>query len=143
MTDYDVHLVRAKQFGLERTVTEYLPLAASLFCLVQLSVIMFFFRPLRQMFDFRADVPSLNRSVFGNVRLGFGVVPHPIAFAATGSGPRQCTRTRLIRAWLVYFLSFFGFAKRLLRFHREEFEIRKSVSPVKSMAKKVQIEFTS
>jgi transposase-like protein len=41
------------------------------------------------------------------------------------------------------FLSFFGFAKRLLRFHRKEFEIRKSVSAVKSMAKKVQIEFTT
>ena len=71
MTDYDLHLVHTKQFGLERTVTEYLPLAASLFCLVQLSVILSFFRSPGQMFDFRVDVPSLSRSVFGNVRLGF------------------------------------------------------------------------
>jgi membrane protease YdiL (CAAX protease family) len=71
MTDYDVHLVRTKQFGLERTVMEYLPLAASLFCFVQLSVILSFFRSPKQMFDFRADVPSLSRSVSGNVRLGF------------------------------------------------------------------------
>ena len=49
----------------------------------------------------------------------------------------------LSRTWLAYFLSFLGFAKRLLCFHREEFEVRKTVSSVKSMAEKIQIEFTT
>jgi hypothetical protein len=41
------------------------------------------------------------------------------------------------------FFSLLGIAKRLLRFYREEFEVRKTVSAVKSMAKKIQIEFTT
>src|SRR6266571_5183889 len=64
LTDYDVHLVHAKRFGLARTVEEIFSPAQSLFFLVQLLVLLVFFR---RQFDFRG-VP-LNRSV-RNILLG-------------------------------------------------------------------------
>jgi hypothetical protein len=82
------------------------------------------------------EAPGIKAGTGGLIRCKRARVVWPVALASF-------RYQELIRAWLVYFLSFFGLAKRLLRFHREEFEIRKSVPPVKSMAKKVQIEFTS
>jgi hypothetical protein len=55
----------------------------------------------------------------------------------------QLPESRIMRKWLVAAFSFLGIAKRLLRFYREEFEVRKTVPAVKSMAKKIQIEFTT
>ena len=69
MTDYDVHLVRTKQFALAFAVEEYFAPAESLFFFLQLLLILFFFHPLGLIFDFKA-VRGPNRSVFKNVCLG-------------------------------------------------------------------------
>jgi hypothetical protein len=57
-------------------------------------------------------------------------------------GATVTLRTRIWN-WPVALFSLLWIAKRLLRFYREEFEVRETVSTVKSMAKKIQIEFTT
>jgi|SRR5579859_5488453 len=42
---FDSHLVRSHKFGLLRNLDEYSPFSESLFCTIQLFVILFFFRP--------------------------------------------------------------------------------------------------
>jgi len=68
-------------------------------------------------------------------RSGFVHAEKPVADKPTS--PDLCSLIFLFLG------SFLGVAKGLLRSHREEFEIRKSMSAVKAVAKKVQIEFTS
>lgn len=67
--DYYRHLT-TRRFGSLQNVEAYLPLTQSLFFLVQMLVVISFFRPLKQMFDVRALLP-LNRSVFRNITFGF------------------------------------------------------------------------
>jgi len=43
----------------------------------------------------------------------------------------------------VAIFSLLGIAKCLLHFHKEELEIREAVLPVKSMAEKIHIEFST
>jgi membrane protease YdiL (CAAX protease family) len=64
LTDYDLHLVATKRFSLARTVEENFSPAQSLFFVVQLLVLLVFFR---RQFDFRGA--PLNRSV-RNILLG-------------------------------------------------------------------------
>jgi hypothetical protein len=61
-TDYSIHLVSTKQFRLAEIVQEYFALVQSLFFFAQLSIILFFFRPVTQR---RPD-----GAVFRNIWLG-------------------------------------------------------------------------
>ncbi len=66
---YD-HLVDLNQSGLMRTLERHLPLAQSLFFLLQLMVVISFFPSFSQIFDFRSLLP-LNR-LFQNMMFGVG-----------------------------------------------------------------------
>jgi hypothetical protein len=68
-TEYSIHLVSTRRFRLAETIEEYFPLVQSLFFFAQLSVILFFFRPVTQISDYLA-VRRTDRSVFRIIWLG-------------------------------------------------------------------------
>jgi membrane protease YdiL (CAAX protease family) len=77
---YDYHLVQTKQFGMLQTVNEYSELTDSVFYLVQLVVILFFFRPLADIFSVPVATNSVRRSLLRNI--GFGVLAGLVALLA-------------------------------------------------------------
>jgi membrane protease YdiL (CAAX protease family) len=87
---YENHLVQTKQYHSVMTTVQYSAFIDSLFLLVQLAVLLLFFRPLPTVFASRPSEDSANRPIIAHIGLGFlaGIITF-LAGASFVGGPQS------------------------------------------------------
>jgi membrane protease YdiL (CAAX protease family) len=89
---YENHLVQTKQYSSVMATAQYSAFIDSLFLLMQLAVLLLFFRPLPTVFASRSSENPTNRPVIARIGLGFlaGLVTF-LAGASFVGGPQSST----------------------------------------------------